>query len=311
MDWILPSLLRNRCAASLLEEHNIAVPFTNPLFKKNIPFVVKKITMFDLMLEEGEEQCEEIVAKAELLDWKNTVYDTTMKGQIEEQFYYQYPYQKGLDIKQKMSVSELKKQAYQEDDSVDVFKDEEVIPLLPRFLREEEEVSGASKGTAYHKLLELLDEKQTYSMESLQQAISRLEQEELLTAEMISCIDKKAILAYLNSPIGQRVHRASLEGKCMKEQPFVLGIEAKRIYPDMDDEEMVLVQGIIDVYFEEEDGLVVLDYKTDRIFEESTLVERYRTQLDYYAEALERLTGKKVKERVIYSFALQKVVPLC
>ena len=73
-------------------------------------------------------------------------------------------------------------------------------------------------------------------------------------------------------------------------------------------EEWILVQGIIDVYFEEEDGLVVLDYKTDRVSDEKELVNKYHAQLDYYAKALEQLTEKKVKEKLIYSFALGKEI---
>ena len=65
-----------------------------------------------------------------------------------------------------------------------------------------------------------------------------------------------------------------------------------------------MIQGIIDVYFEEEDGLVLLDYKTDAVPDLEMLWQRYETQLDYYQEALERLTGKKVKERILYSFHL-------
>ena len=70
------------------------------------------------------------------------------------------------------------------------------------------------------------------------------------------------------------------------------------------------MQGIIDVYFEEEDGLVVLDYKTDRVSDEKELVDKYHAQLDYYAKALEQLTEKKVKEKLIYSFTLGKEIRL-
>ena len=72
--------------------------------------------------------------------------------------------------------------------------------------------------------------------------------------------------------------------------------------------ECLLVQGIIDVYFEEEDGLVLLDYKTDKVSCEQELIDKYRVQLEYYAQALERLTGKDVKEKLIYSFALEKEI---
>ena len=96
-----------------------------------------------------------------------------------------------------------------------------------------------------------------------------------------------------------------------------MGLPAARIRPEYGDPslegELMLVQGIIDVWFAEEDGLVLVDYKTDRITgpeAEQTLVERYRTQLDYYRCALEMSTGKKVKERYLYSFCLGKAIPV-
>ena len=90
----------------------------------------------------------------------------------------------------------------------------------------------------------------------------------------------------------------------------MLGVEAREIYPDEAEGEMILVQGIIDVYFEEDDGLVVLDYKTDKVYRAEELVEKYHAQLEYYAKALEQVLGKKVKEKIIYSFALQKEIKL-
>ena len=77
---------------------------------------------------------------------------------------------------------------------------------------------------------------------------------------------------------------------------------------DFPEEEMVLVQGIIDAYFEEDGHIVLLDYKTDAVKTDRELTDRYRTQLDYYEEALARLTGKPVSERLLYSFALEKVI---
>lgn len=103
---------------------------------------------------------------------------------------------------------------------------------------------------------------------------------------------------------------AAAKKKLYKEQPFVLGLSADRVKDSFPDTEMVLMQGIIDVYFEEEDGIVVADYKTDRVQSADELVKRYYLQLDYYAEALTRLTGKPVKEKIIYSFALGKEIAL-
>jgi len=79
-----------------------------------------------------------------------------------------------------------------------------------------------------------------------------------------------------------------------------------------DSDERILIQGIIDAYMEEEGGLVLVDYKTDHIGpgEENVLVGRYQMQMDYYERALEQMTGKRVKEKIIYSMTLKKEIPL-
>ena len=76
-----------------------------------------------------------------------------------------------------------------------------------------------------------------------------------------------------------------------------------------DSDELVLIQGIIDVWMEEEDGMVLIDYKTDHVSDGEILVKRYKVQLDYYQRALEQMTGKRVKERIIYSLSLHQEIP--
>ena len=118
---------------------------------------------------------------------------------------------------------------------------------------------------------------------------------------MEACVEISDILKFLESPVAKRMQKASQKNQFHAEQPFVLGDEKE-------DSEMVLVQGIIDVYFEEDGELVVLDYKTDRVRRAEELLERYKLQLDYYAEVLEKVTEKRVKEKMIYSFTLQKEI---
>ena len=125
---------------------------------------------------------------------------------------------------------------------------------------------------------------------------------EMMNEEMARCIRIKDILEFLGSNAGTRMRKCAEMELLYKEQPFVLGMNKE--------EELVLIQGIIDVYFEEDDGLVVLDYKTDKVLEAKELVEKYHAQLDYYAQALEQLTQKKVKEKIIYSFTLGKEISL-
>ena len=199
---------------------------------------------------------------------------------------------------------------YAEEEGEEIFKEEEIIPLLPKFLQDEEELTGASKGTAYHKLLELLDFSKDYDEDTLASAIANFVSHGFMSEEMGACIRIQDILAFLDSSIGKRMQAACRKGTYHAEQPFVMGFDAKKIYTEIDSEECVLVQGIVDVYFEEDAQLVVLDYKTDKVRHASELVERYHAQLEYYAEALEKLTGTPVKEKVIYSFTLQEEI-LC
>ena len=96
----------------------------------------------------------------------------------------------------------------------------------------------------------------------------------------------------------------------MREKPFMMGISAKELDPAFPEEEMVLVQGIVDAWFLEDDEIVLLDYKTDKVRDEKALVDRYAVQLQLYERALEAATGKKVKEVYIYSFTLESVIKL-
>ncbi len=282
-DWILPALYRTH------------------LWEGKVPIIMEEIHLKDIVLGELEEEFEEAVTKQALLNWKKDfVYDKAAKEQIEEQFSYRYPYVSEQRRKQKMSVSELKKRIYMEKEEIE---EEEVIPLLPKFLQEESEIAGASRGTAYHKVLELLDFKEEYDMQKLQQAIETMIEHGQITKEAALSVRRIDILTFLNSSIGKRIQKASRCGKLYTEQPFVLALDEK-------DVDSVLIQGIIDVYFEEDGEIVLLDYKTDRVSHAKELVERYQSQLDYYAKALGRLTRKKVQQKIIYSFTLKKEIEL-
>ena len=308
MDWILPALYRNQCFVPVVEQFGKIVPFTNPLFQEHVPIITRVLDEAEIDANAVEEYVESEVTKQILQKWDTSeIYDEEIKAQIQEQFSYAYPYMHNQIIKQKMSVSELKKRAYEEETSETLFAEEDVIPLLPNFMQEKVQHMGAFRGTAYHRLLELLDFSRDYSEEDVVDEVNHFVEQGLMELEMKECINAKDILRFLNSSIGKRMQRACLKEQLHAEQPFVLGLDSEEVYRDVSGE-TVLVQGIIDVYFEEDGQLVLMDYKTDKVSCEKELVERYRAQLEYYAKALERLTGKNVKEKIIYSFTLQKEI---
>ena len=309
LDWILAALFRNQCFTEILESYGIQAPYNHPLFFEDVPIKVKRILLEDLAMREAEETFTDCITREILERWDTKqVYDEEINAQLEEQLSYVYPHEMNQTIKQKLSVSELKKRTYLEEEGEDTFQEEEIMPLLPKFLQEDAELTGASRGSAYHKLLEVLDFTKEYNLESLTAEIECKQKEGLLTQEMAACIRAEEIIRFLHAPIGKRVQLASRNGQCFAEQPFVLGVKAVAVYPEADSEEYILVQGIIDVYFEENGKLVVLDYKTDKVKQAQELKDRYHSQLDYYAQALQRLTGKEVKEKIIYSFSLQEEI---
>ena len=143
-----------------------------------------------------------------------------------------------------------------------------------------------------------------------------LQLEELVTCGKMSREESQAvrldeIRRFLECGTGRKMARAAARGELFREQPFVLGVPADTIRPGWNPQETVLVQGIIDAFFYLEDGsIAVADYKTDRVSREEELVRKYKVQLDYYGTALERLTGRRVEEKVIYSFCLGKEIIL-
>ncbi|MDY5846270.1 MAG: helicase-exonuclease AddAB subunit AddA [Bariatricus sp.] len=239
--------------------------------------------------------------------------DAVFAERLAEQFGYQYPFEGEEQLKLKFTVSELKKKAAMadaEENGEMLIEEEEVVPLIPEFLKEKEELTGALRGSTYHKLLELFDFTKEYDEEMLHKEIQGFRQEGFLTEEMADCINSQDILDFLKTDIGVRMKKAASAGKLHREQPFVFGVDAKELYPDTVSDELVLIQGIIDVYFEEENELVVLDYKTDRVKVGKELIDRYKEQLHLYGRALEQMTLKKVKEEAIYSFTLKEEIKL-
>ena len=295
-DWVLPALLR---------------------LQMDSPITFQILTIEDIVEEEVEEEAVARMTKEVLEHWDtDRVYDQEAAWKIQEQFSYEYPYATGSSQKLKYTVSELKKRAYameqpaeaDEEQGELLYEEPEAVPLIPGFLQETEELTGASRGTVYHRVMELLEFSEVYDEAALNQQLKRYVETGKMTQDMADCIGVKDILYFLNTQTGQRMRCAAGRKRLRKEQPFVLGVDADELYPGEKSGDLILVQGIIDVYFEEDDGLIVLDYKTDKIYDAKKLADRYRAQLDYYAKALTQMTGKPVKEKIIYSFTMKKEI---
>ena len=252
--------------------------------------------------------------------------DENEAGKIADGFAYDYPYAKDITQKSKYSVSELKRdsmtekygQTQNEAEKMD-FLAEDTEPYVPDFAKKNEAVfiesdvnKGALRGTAVHRVMECLDfkgaldinldyEKQVYGY--VVKDISRMLDEKLITEDMKKLVNPSGIKEFLMSDTGQRMAKADAQGNLFREKPFVMECDG------------VLVQGIIDVFWIEDDKIILLDYKTDRVDSADELVTKYKTQLLYYADALSRIFSTEEKtyradEMLIYSFRLREVIKI-
>ena len=318
--FVLPALVRHRAMSEILGEYGILMKKQKGIYDDVSDFVIKKVTVRQMtekavILQAGNQMQEEY-----LKNWDaDQVYDKEVREEIEKRFSFVYPYKYLEDIPVKVSVSDLKKRSWHDEseleENISVSTEEQVEEQeapVPAFMAEkQEEYKGAARGTAYHRLMECLDYAEVESEEQLEVQLKRLLESQKMTEQEAECIRIRDIKKFVDSELGQRMKKAVVKKQLYREQPFVIRRSAS-LLDDSWKDETILVQGIIDAYFTEDGEIVLVDYKTDRVRkgQEQKLVDLYHVQLEDYAQALERMTGMKVKEKIIYSFTLQKAILL-
>lgn len=256
-------------------------------------------------LDVEDRACEDSINVGLSAEWKKYIKELEPlpveekgKKEIERRLNWSYPYQEAVNSFAKFSVSELSRML-----SLGLKGEEGLEPSLhsaysgslqqrPRFLRKEA-LTFTEKGMAYHTVMQHLKLDFPLEEENVGEQLREMLQKELLTPIEQETVNEKKIFAFLSSTLGQRMYSAQ---EVLRETPFTLAIPMA--------EEQVILQGVIDCIIKEEDGLVLLDYKTDNIsgIEEEELKKRFATQLGYYELAAERILGEKVKEKYLYFF---------
>ncbi|MBO4872890.1 MAG: UvrD-helicase domain-containing protein [Lachnospiraceae bacterium] len=234
--------------------------------------------------------------------------DPKLLAAVRDQFDWRYPYPPLK--KMSWSVSELKQA---DAGKADAHSAE--APARRPFLSDPaepdaEEISAAEKGTLFHKLMEHLPPERAGSREDAAAWLTEAKAAGLFSETQAASLDPEIAAEFYRQPVGHRALAAAAKGKLQREKPFILGVPAREPDPSDSSGEIVLVQGIIDLYFEEEDRLILVDYKTDRVRSGTELIRRYETQLRWYSRALAAASGKTVGEVYIYSTALREFVRL-
>lgn len=279
----------------------------------------------DLEENEGKAMREAISLEKKLYEFLGTAREKTEAEKLmEEHFSYVYPFEKSTHRSPKYSVSLLKMKAMEEHgeqlgsefrqegravapewdeanaEAKQQTKEKPDSPLIQKMKAEGKNI-GAAIGDSYHHALAFYD----YSKD-----ISQLS--DYLSPEEYGLLNQEKLKKFLDSPLGQLFAKAYKENTLYREQHFMQEVEYEKLFPEdgEDNVEKVILQGIIDAFIMEEEGIILVDYKTDRVKDGEELRNRYQKQIDLYSEALEQILGKKVKRRVLYSFSLGKEVDL-
>ncbi len=317
LDWIMPCVLKHRDLSNLLEEVGLDAVFSvehnskwyGKLWNKNDILVEKKS-------DEEKESIEEILEKIDV-DSPNSNY----YNEIEEKLNYIYPYEFSTRKPATISVTEIKKiQNNYEEELINTIFEQKVILKKPLFIQNEEErekISGTERGTIVHLVMEVLDLKNVSSVNDIKSQIRGFVSKGIITEKQASIVNPYKIYKFFASNIGKRMLNAEIINR---EKSIYAQVNMKDIYiyeklinnddKKLYDNESVMLRGIVDAYFEEDNQIVLVDYKTDFVNEENInqIIEKYKKQLDLYADIIETLTGKSVKEKCIYLFGVDEAV---
>lgn len=311
IDWIGPALVRHKDGSELRSSAsvNALVPediTCHPSLWKISLMSVEEIKKKEIAVDIEEDQFLELVQKGEHVPTTSPFGD-----EIKARLAWKYAYPNATAHRAKQSVSEMKRQRELSDeqsgtDLVNHFK--KSILKRPKFMQEKQ-LSPAERGSAMHMVMQHVELTKSVSQESLQEQLTWMVNNELLTPEQAEVIDTQLIVQFFQSDLGKRYFTAKAINR---EIPFTLSMPVQDVYPDWkDDEESVFVQGIIDCVFEDDNGLVLVDYKSDRItdrykggFEQAKSIfeDRYKMQINLYTRAIEQIWKRRVTERYLFFF---------
>ena len=222
---------------------------------------------------------------------------------------YRYPYAEQTAFPAKLTATQLKGRAIDEEISENTTLPPRLRNLCkPKFLAGKTALTGAERGTALHLVMQDLDFFCEPNEQSVREQIEKLRAQRKLTDEQANAVDVRAIVRFLRSDLAARIRKSK---QVEREYRFSL-LRPVRDFSSLDADDSVLLQGVVDCFFEEDGELVVVDFKTDHVSRAQLdeRAEHYRPQLEAYSMALTRVMGKKVKEKVLYFFSAGEEVRL-
>ncbi|KEF38249.1 DNA helicase/exodeoxyribonuclease V, subunit A [Schinkia azotoformans MEV2011] len=306
LDWIGPALIRHPDCTVLS-----AKEYANEISSHSSKWEVNVLNAENFPKDSSESVKQNLELLSDIENWRAVPIESAMKNDVYHQLSWNYPFMQAQIKRSKQSVSEIKSRkqvtdAYADTALIQRFR----APLQdrPKFLQQKS-LTAAEKGTAMHMVMQHIDLRADITPESLANLLASMVIKELLTEEQSTVIEIDSIIQFFETPLGQRLVKAD---KVRREVPFSLALPAKDAYPDWAEEDTahVLVQGVMDCVFKDDNGVVLIDYKTDTItgrfkneeIAKKTLEERYRLQIDLYAKALQDIWKLPSVEKYLFLF---------
>ena len=218
---------------------------------------------------------------------------------------FEYKYERLLNLPSKVTVTELKRFANTLTDENSFEPYHTSSPKTPAFLQKQGEMSAAEIGTLIHFVMQTIP-LNVKSIDDVINHISALMAQGIITEDAAKLIPPEKILAFFRSSLGKRLQNAD---KVYREEPFTTLYKASNITKNPEDsDENILLQGIIDCYFFEDGKIILIDFKTDKVRNIEDIKNRYKTQIDAYADVLHKKYFSKIYEKFIYLFDIDDII---
>ena len=313
LDWLIPAIARHPEAQELREVLQMEdEPDGNGLDGRDgCSWKISVTPISSIMGEEIQREENEILTLVKTGGQLPGGSDEE-KELVRNVLQWRYDFRGTENVPSKLSVSEMKRRFAAEAEAEE--NAEKVVARQtdfrrPAFLQKKTGISGAEYGTLLHCVMQHIDLKGGLTAHGVAAQLERMTEQGIIREEEAKAVRLEQVTNFFAGALGQRVLAAK---EIWRELPFSRLLPARRYYQDVSDESVsIFSQGIIDLLFREEDGgLILVDYKTDRDTAPEVIKARYRIQLELYAEAIETITGEKVREKYLYMLRDSSVIKL-
>lgn len=295
LDWIMMSVIRHNDLKEFINDYDI---YNDTVYDKS-KWKAKVWNKSNLSFDKKVENIKSNIFDDVSLEQKGKYFD-----EISKKLEYIYPHKDLINKPASISVSEIKK----DEENYENMFEEKVSLKRPMFI-ENKKLTSTEKGLAMHLVMQIIDTNNINTIQDINNQLEHFVEKGILTSTQKDVINPYKIIKFFKSDLGKRMLNSSF---VKKEQTIYSRIKVSDVYDEVKTDDTIMLRGIVDVYFEEDDEIVIIDYKTDYVTEENKLeiINKYKKQVELYKEAITNLIGKNVKETYLYLFGIDEAISI-